>query len=232
MSAPDLLRGHPGRLAYHLGRLARHESVIGQSVVTPRHGETTKQANGDYKAMNRNQLFLNSLEELERLTRIPQSHVTEYETLRISALLRLLILDAEPLFEQVNRSHRLKIRFRSSYPASLTDEDLPEPPFENADTPFPVGTKTLTKKDFIARFAAFIAPYEYTVKDLILYGANLAGGVHAGRPSSDTESVIYDTAEKIRIFDKDPSLLELRGIGQVVVRSLAPLYQAVRMAPA
>ena len=200
--------------------------------MTPRHGETTKQANGDYKAMNRNQLFLNSLEELERLTRIPQSRVTEYETLRISALLRLLILDAEPLFEQVNRSHRLKIRFRSSYPASLTDEDLPEPPFENADTPFPVGTKTLTKKDFIARFAAFIAPYEYTVKDLILYGANLAGGVHAGRPSSDTESVIYDTAEKIRIFDKDPSLLELRGIGQVVVRSLAPLYQAVRMAPA
>jgi hypothetical protein len=76
-------------VAYHLGRLARHESVIGQSVVTPRHGETTKQANGDYKAMNRNQLFLNSLEELERLTRIPQSHVTEYETLRISALLRL-----------------------------------------------------------------------------------------------------------------------------------------------
>jgi hypothetical protein len=74
-------------------------------------------------------------EELDDLVSKGQSGVTEYELLRISALLRQLILDAQPLYAQINHEYRIAVTFRSSYPASMTEQDLPDPPFEGADTP-------------------------------------------------------------------------------------------------
>jgi hypothetical protein len=178
--------------------------------------------------VNRNHLFVEALEELDRLVSKPQSQVSEFELLRVSALLRQLILDAQPLYVQVNRQFQIKVAFRSAYPASLTEQDLPEPPFEGANTPFPVGTKTLSRDDFIRRYAGYIAPNSYTVKDLILYGANVAGGVHAGDPKNPEHITLRDGADMVRIFEKEAALLELLGIGQIVVRSLATLYKLVQ----
>lgn len=176
--------------------------------------------------MDRDLLFLRTMEDLER--RVMRPKRDEYELLAIAALLRRLLLDAEPLVDLVNRTRRLKIRFRTMYPATMTEVDLPEPPLPGANTPFPIGTKTVTKGEFLSRFAAFIAPYEYKVKDLILYGANIAGGVHAGLPRNDREATMMAGSETVRIFGLDPSIYELVGIGQVIVKGLAPLYQQVK----
>ncbi|UOX89692.1 hypothetical protein MUY14_03375 [Amycolatopsis sp. FBCC-B4732] len=110
----------------------------------------------------------------------------------------------------------------------MTEQDLPEPPFEGVDTPFPVGTKTSSREEFLRRFAGYTRPNSFTVKDLILYGANVAGGVHAGSPKSPEEITMHENADVLQILGKEPALLELLGIGQVVVRSLAPLYRLVK----
>ncbi|MEU4523118.1 hypothetical protein AB0F52_30965 [Amycolatopsis sp. NPDC024027] len=178
--------------------------------------------------MNRKRLFVSALEELDGLVRKGQSNISDYELLRISALLRQLILDAQPLYAQINREYRVSVTFRSSYPASMTDQDLPEPPFEGLDSPLPIGTKTLSRDDFLRRHAGYTRPHSFTVKDLILYGANVAGGVHAGSPKSPEHATLHDTAEVLVFFGKEPALLELLGIGQVVLRSLSPLYGLVK----
>jgi hypothetical protein len=178
--------------------------------------------------MDRKTLFMSALEELDELVSKSQPHVTEYDLLRISALLRQLLLDAQPLYVQINREYRIDVRFRSSYPASMTEQDLPEPPFEGDDFPIPIGTKTLARDEFLRRHAGYTRPHSFTVKDLILYGANVAGGVHAGAPKSPEEITIHENVGILIVFGKEPALLELLGIGQVIVRGLAPLYHLVK----
>jgi hypothetical protein len=101
-------------------------------------------------------------------------------------------------------------------------------PFEGANMPFPVGTKTLSRDEFLGRHAGYARSNSYTIKDLILYGANVAGGVHAGDPKNSEHVALHDGANVVRIFEKEAALLELLGVGQIVVRSLAPLYRLVQ----
>ena len=61
-------------------------------------------------------LFLYTLHDLERRT----AATDEYEVLISPALLRKLLLDKERLMDQVNRGHRLDLRFRISAVASRT----------------------------------------------------------------------------------------------------------------
>jgi hypothetical protein len=55
-------------------------------------------------------LFFHTLRDLERRT----AATDEYEVLMSAALLRKLLLDKSRLIDQVNRIHRLDLRFRIS----------------------------------------------------------------------------------------------------------------------
>ena len=58
--------------------------------------------------MQADELFLRTLEDLDRRTTVPD----EYEALLAAGLLRKLLLDEAPLAHQVNRYRRERIRFR------------------------------------------------------------------------------------------------------------------------
>ena len=58
--------------------------------------------------MQADQLFLRTLEDLDRRTTVAD----EYEALLAAGLLRKLLLDEAPLVHQVNRYRRERIRFR------------------------------------------------------------------------------------------------------------------------
>ena len=57
--------------------------------------------------MDVDELFLRTLDDLEQRTKTDD----EYEILMSASLLRKLLIDGMPLMDQVNTTHRLKIRF-------------------------------------------------------------------------------------------------------------------------
>ena len=68
--------------------------------------------------MDPNTLFLKTLEDIE--FRLAQSD--PYEILLIAGLLRKLFLDEHPLVDQVNRTHRAKIKFEVTAPLNKPDK--------------------------------------------------------------------------------------------------------------
>lgn len=174
--------------------------------------------------VDRELLFLHTIDELrERLAR----RGNEYDLMKIATLLRQLLLDREPLVDQVNRNHQLKITFVTTLPASMSNEDLPDPP-PLGGPPGWGGSKTVTKDAFLNRFAVWIKPHEYTVKDVILNVAHIKGAVHAGRPRNAKEAELAATSNQVRTFGLDSSVYALLGIGQAVLRGLEPLYQKIK----
>jgi hypothetical protein len=173
--------------------------------------------------VDRDTLFLRTLDDLDRRIKARRD---EYEVMAIAGLLRKLLLDADPLLNQVNRTRGLRIRFVTSLPASMSNDDLPEPPPPGAP-PFVRGFRTVTRDGLMSRFAAWIAPHEYSVKDLILYVANVKGGIHAGTPRDDREAVLEKAGSQIRVGGFDPSVYALFGIAEVVLKGLEPLRQRV-----
>jgi hypothetical protein len=177
--------------------------------------------------VNRDLLFLRTLEDLQR--RVTSSNGDEYEVMAVATLLRKLLLDSQRLVDQVNRDRQLKIRFRTMLWASRTNPDVPEPELPGAGPPgFFGGSKTVTLDEFLGRSAAWMDPHEISVKDVILYVANVKGSVHAGRPRTPKQQVLVDWSSAIQFFGSDPTVMTLIGIGQTVVAGLAPLYRQVK----
>ena len=103
---------------------------------------------------------------------------------------------------------------------------LAEPPPPEAP-PFVRGVAEVTVDGFLSRFAAWVAPHEYTVRDLILYVANIKGAVHAGRATNDREEVLVATGNQIRVGGFDPSVYTLFSIAEVVLHGLDPIRKLV-----
>ena len=174
--------------------------------------------------MDRNELFLRTLEDLR--TRITTGRRDEYQAIGLAALLRKLLLDDHPLIDQVNRKHRIRLRFVTALPASMTEDDLPLAPPPGAP-PFVRGLKEVTKDGLLSRFAAWVAPHAYTVRDLILYVANIKGAVHAGRARDAGDDALVVAGDEIEIAGFDPAVYALFGIAEVVLDGLEPLRVAV-----
>jgi hypothetical protein len=60
--------------------------------------------------MNRDEPFLETLDEIDGRLQFNQS---AYNLLMVAGLLRKLLLDDNPLVDQVNRSRHLKIRYHA-----------------------------------------------------------------------------------------------------------------------
>jgi hypothetical protein len=143
-------------------------------------------------------LFVHTLRDLEERT----DSTNEYTVLMSAALLRKLLLDESRLADQVNRNHRLKLRYRisgvSPYEKLMVDaspvfwaiEDALDP-----DSPIAYAPYDATRDQFLARQVMYFGGNRITVRDVIDQLANVEGGVHSGSPKDDRQKALQAAAE-------------------------------------
>ncbi|MCD6178704.1 MAG: hypothetical protein J7K39_02265 [Bacteroidales bacterium] len=126
------------------------------------------------------ELFIESLKDLRAKIEDPQ----KYNNLKASGVLRLLLMDDNPLLHQANRLHRIPINFVTRktrtikpFPGLLFSEGIV--PVENENLK---DLETLKLDHFLEKVCLIYHTNVYTVKDIIKINAHIKGGVHAGKP--------------------------------------------------
>jgi hypothetical protein len=188
----------------------------------------------DWRAgMQADQLFLRTLEDLDRRTVVAD----EYETLLAAGLLRKLLLDEAPLIHQVNRDRREQIRFRINGETPLERVILEDNPIfwviGDAIDPdaFPVSGISApidVKLDqFLARTVMFTRGERLSVGELIKQVAHIDGAVHKGKPTNAREELLDEISRFMFFGDLPSTVRHVQLVGRIVVRALTPLRDAI-----
>lgn len=182
----------------------------------------------------RRTLFLRTLDDVEARLR---SH-DAYEVLYLSALLRKLLLDGGiSLIDQVNKPYRFKIRFTIADPDtpyarlalsrnpeffSIADGIDPDAKFPNAKV------VSRTRDQFFQTPVLYVRGQPCSIRDLILFEANIMGAVHAGSPQTDKEKAIASIQQFYSLGGLPLALRQMLSIAKIVLVSVSPLRDAVR----
>jgi hypothetical protein len=179
--------------------------------------------------MNPTTLFTKTLTDIEARLR----ETDPYEILLIAAFLRKLFFDDHPLVDRVNRFHRLKLEFEVTAPANKPAEgdkaslwfvqDGLDP--ETA-APFKLRER-LSRDQFFKKAVSMVNGHTYTIKDVVLFEANVAGAVHASAPRNEKERALQVIGETLCIGGYEPSIRQLQAIARVSLKALAPLRIAI-----
>jgi len=178
--------------------------------------------------MGREQLFLNTFDELEALSR--QGSQSEYDILKIPLLLRKLLMDDLPLVEAINREYKLKIKYRINDSGPSTTQGLiywsvldsfdPDTSPPEMINPVEVRVERLLQTEVMIYKGQRI-----TVKDIVRYLAYVEGGIHIGEPASDKDKALTELKERVQLGGYQPAIIAMRAIGRVVAKGLKPLRQ-------
>jgi len=180
-------------------------------------------------------LFVRTLEDME--ARIKSTDL--YEVLVLSALIRKLFLDDNPLVDQVNRKHRHKIKFMISDPNSPYTQMVlsHKPSFYSVqdgldpDTARPgKAVIEVNRNQLFSTMVLMVQEKPYSVREVILFEANVMGGVHAGSPRTDKDKVLAVVNELYSVGGSRAGLRQLQAISRVILKSLQPLRDSVQNA--
>ena len=178
---------------------------------------------------NAEALFLNTLRDLA--TRAVSSD--DYTILGASALIRKLLIDRSPLVDQVNRDYRLRLVFEISE-SRTSIPGVPEPNVWSVQDGLDPETsrpgkprKTVNRDQLLATVLAIVDGKPYSLREIVLFEANVMGGVHAGSPNEQKEKVLHAVNSKLAIGGTRASLRQLQAISRVVLKGLEPLRVAV-----
>jgi len=177
-------------------------------------------------------LFLETLDDLRR-----RSHpAPEYEVQQLAALLRKLLLDGQPLIDAVNRSRRLRIRFRVYDGSPYQDLLLSlHPDFYSLQDAFDpedvlVANPRIAEVDrdgLLGHRIVLMDGVWFSVADIITYVAHVEGAVHRGQPRDDKQRALAASTIRIGGYDS-PVVRSLLAMARVVVRGLEPLEARIR----
>ena len=174
--------------------------------------------------LSHEQLFVHTVQDLR--TKIRSN--TTYSLIRACGLCRHLILDEKPLVHQVNKTHKLPLRFHirdyGNDPMTLDHNGsggrtiLPLPP-----------SKFATLKEFLNTKIHFSFLDEFTVKDFILTGTHYYGGIHSGTPDDKQQQL----ARLNRFYHKDTnaSFWHIGCICKVILKAMKPLETKIKPNP-
>jgi hypothetical protein len=181
--------------------------------------------------MDRRVLFLRTMDDL--LDGVDRAD--EYVATRTAGLVRQLLLDGQPLVHAVNRAHRLKLLFTvTDHPVFQRAVEQLQPTVRLVlDGVYP-GTappgyrsRSLNLDRWLSHPAGSYRGVEVTVADIVRYLANVAGGVHAGEPSSEADEGLRAIAQILRVQGMSGVARTMRGISRVTLSGLQPLREAV-----
>ncbi len=173
-------------------------------------------------------LFMKTLEDIE--ARLNQND--PYDILLIAGLLRKLFLDDNPLVDQINRAHRIKLQFEVTASFNKPEDGDKNSVWSMQDGLDPEtaapGKKrlSLSRDQFLQAVVAMVHGTSYSVRDVVQYEANVAGAVHAGSAKTEKEKALQALGQ-LSLGGYQPALRQLLAIARVTLKALAPLRSAV-----
>lgn len=182
--------------------------------------------------MDAKSLFLSTCRDIENRLAATEP----YEILLIAGLIRKLFIDDFPLVDQVNRSHKLKLTFEVTVPFNRPELDDKNSLWSvqdglDPDTSVPGKARaSLSRDEFFREVVAIVFGKIYSVREVILFEANVSGAVHAGAPKTEKEKALHEVAQSLGIGGYPMALRQLLAIARVVLKSLQPLRSAVAAA--
>lgn len=164
---------------------------------------------------------------MENLENYLQSN-DDYEIIKMSGLLRKLLLDSDPLTNQINRYKKLDIKFEiNEYDMP---QHLPKKGFWSVEDDFdpergmPIYRKIhVSLENLLKQKIMIINQHEITVRDLIKHLAHVEGGIHAGNPRDTKQELLKELGAFFSLAGLPAGLRLMRTIGTVVYRGLLPL---------
>jgi hypothetical protein len=181
---------------------------------------------------NQEKIFLNIISELKKR----YENQTEYDILKASGLIRQLLVDSNPIIEQVNRKYKLKITYRVQERIKLPFERFNEDgtawkplygivfitPQENS----PV--ELLNRDDFFKYELLSYHNEMINVLEVIKICANKYGGIHYDEKRNLKESSI-DVTHKAFSFNNSSSVIRsMYSITGICLEALNPLAEKVK----
>jgi hypothetical protein len=147
-----------------------------------------------------------------------------------------LLLDDTRLVDAVNRSRRIKYRFRANERQPPDDPSLVFWSIQDGldpDTAAPLRTnnvRDLTRDKFLAVTIMVVRGERLTVADVLRYLANVAGAVHSGSPTTTKEMALASLASSIQVGGYTPEVRSLLAVARVVTKALQPIRRAIEEA--
>jgi hypothetical protein len=86
---------------------------------------------------------------------------------------------------------------------------------------------TASRDQFFQTVVTIVNDYKYSVREVILFEANVMGAVHAGSPKSEREHALQQVDSTIAVGGYASSLRQLQAIARVVLKSLSPLRASI-----
>jgi hypothetical protein len=169
-------------------------------------------------------VFLSIMEELRYKNR--DNHYNEYDILKSCGLVRQLILDgSKSLFHKINRQTKLKLKFKVINHKDSTFEG--NFCYKNIYPNQQIETIELTIDEFFKKPIISKDNIVFSVKELILYGANV-GGVHSITFEKGTNDYILQNMRGIINEEGISKFLAMQNICFVVLDSLTPLENVIK----
>ncbi|MDM9583534.1 hypothetical protein [Nostoc sp. GT001] len=175
-------------------------------------------------------LFLRTLADIEQRLSVQDP----YEILLIAGLIRKLFLDDHPLVDRVNATHKLKLNFEITA-LMVLPPSIPPPMLwsiqdgldPNTSPPF-TKRQTVSRDKFFKTVVTIVNQHEYSIREVVLFEANVVGAVHAGSPKKEKEHVLHEVDCHIAVGGYASSLRQLLAIARVILKTLEPLRDAIQ----
>lgn len=154
---------------------------------------------------------------------------TPYNLIRAAGLLRQLFLDATPLVNEVNRSHRIRLSFESIDASRDETQLIPDYDWCDPDASGYPGSRTkwVNLQAFLKIPCLKNQDRVATVADVIKACANAKGGIHRGIAKSPMEQAVVEFDDSFQFGTVEPSTRTIAGICRVALRGLRPLISAI-----
>jgi hypothetical protein len=168
--------------------------------------------------------------------RLTVEQPSPYRLIKAAGLVRLCLLDRQPLALSVNRDRGVPLRFEIPVVDEYTRLVWAREPAVWAWADGFSPRLTLRSRqydevplpDFLRHPALWVSDHLVPVRAVVRQIAHVEGGVHAGTPKEELDHVLTDLNRKLQIGDPDTGfgVRLMRGISDVVVHALEPITGA------
>ena len=177
-------------------------------------------------------IFLHSVIDLAERTEV----ANRYTILKTSGIIRQLLIDGNPLFDQVNRDYKEKLIFKVQQKPDIPSERVTEcgsvmkqwlgitfiyPEKESKNI------ELLNRDNFLKYKILNYGAEEFTVLEVIKICANKYGGIHYENVKDEREILLDKLNSSFSLLDFDCVIYSMHGIMRVCYDALLPLSNKI-----